>query len=152
MTVRPAQKSDFQAWLEMREKLWPECPRKDHIAEISAWLGDLQSYPSFIAELETGERVGFLEASFCAHEEYRKDQRILYVEGWFVKEGFRRMGVGRKLIEHLCAYASTRKRDEIFSDAETANQVSIEAHEKLGFRKFQEKDGALIFRKTLQGK
>ncbi len=56
-----------------------------------------------------------------------------YVEGWFVVESVRRMGIGAALLKAAEDWARQQGCSEMASDAEMENEVSQSAHEALGF-------------------
>ena len=56
-----------------------------------------------------------------------------YLEGWFVEPEFRRHGVGRDLVRGAERWARQKGCTEMASDAEVGNDLSLEAHLKLGY-------------------
>jgi len=56
-----------------------------------------------------------------------------YLEGIFVREGYRKQGLARKLLLACEAWAAEQGCTEFASDCELTNTVSQEFHQKLGF-------------------
>src|SRR5262249_58795557 len=71
-----------------------------------------------------------------------------YVEGWFVDADLRRQGVGRRLLEAAEQWATAHGCKEMASDAQMENEVSLAAHQALGF---EESSRAVHLRKRLTG-
>jgi GNAT superfamily N-acetyltransferase len=57
-----------------------------------------------------------------------------YLEGWFVEPAFRQRGIGGELVRCAEDWARGKGSSEMASDAEIDNLVSIEAHNKLGYK------------------
>jgi aminoglycoside 6'-N-acetyltransferase I len=124
----------------MRMLLWPE-EASDHAQEIRAYLADgiwpwSESFLAtavFVAGRPAGGLCGLLEASVRPYAEGCAARPVGYVEGWFVDDDMRRLGVGRVLVEVAEHWAAGRGRREMASDAHPDNQVSLAAHAALGF-------------------
>jgi aminoglycoside 6'-N-acetyltransferase I len=65
------------------------------------------------------------------------------VEGLYVVEGQRRGGIGKRL---LAAAAQRQGCAEITSDTQIGNELSLRAHESLGFRVVER---AILFHKSI---
>ncbi len=59
----------------------------------------------------------------------------IHLQDIFVKEGYRKTGVGTKLIEQIIKIAKKRGFKEIMSDCDVSNKMSIAFHLKIGFKK-----------------
>lgn len=55
--------NDYNNWLTMRKKLWPECLDEKHDEEMKLQLSQPDRYPVFIASDYIQDPIGFLEAS-----------------------------------------------------------------------------------------
>jgi aminoglycoside 6'-N-acetyltransferase I len=86
-----------------------------------------------VAQVDTGELVGFLEASIRPFVEDCHTDSVGYLEGWYVEPRFRRMGIGRQLVKAAENWARQRGCMEMASDAELGNDVSLTAHIGLGY-------------------
>ncbi|MEZ6317652.1 MAG: GNAT family N-acetyltransferase [Phycisphaerales bacterium] len=100
----------------------------------------------FIARDETGRAIGFAEVSLREYADGCHTHPVGYLEGWFVAEPVRRTGVGRALVTACEAWARDQGCREFASDSELTNEVSLLAHEHLGFEPV---DDIRCFRKDL---
>ena len=150
-SIRHAQVEDREALVAMRMLLWPESSPEEQRAELDACLkgGPAGSLPAMIlvAQEADGTLIGFLEVGLRSHADgCDTAQPVGYVEGWFVREGFRRKGIGGELMRAAEDWARRLGCREIASDALVGNLPSQEAHQALGFL---EVDRCVHFRKAL---
>lgn len=147
--VRPAGPADREAWLRLREALWPAA-EGEHAAEVELLLerGADGRWPqaALLAELD-GRAVGLAEVSVRPVAEGCATQGVGYLEGWYVEPDCRRRGVGRALVAACEDWARAQGCSELASDTEHDNEVSRRAHLALGFE-----DAGLVrcFRRTLE--
>ena len=130
-TYRIALASDRHLLARLRSELWPHCSVADHEQEISQLLES----PGVIvlAEIQQ-ETAGFAEVSIRSdYVEGASEAPVPYLEGWYVREGFRRRGVGRGLLSFVEAWAVAQGHRELASDAELMNDSSIRLHGQFGF-------------------
>lgn len=121
-------------WINMRSELWPDCPPEDHKKETAEALLLANTMPVWLAVAENNLPVGFIEVSTRRDEEGFKSENVPYIEGWFVKGNYRRLGVGRLLVKTVLEWATHEVGiNEVGSDAATDNHASIFAHQHLGF-------------------
>jgi aminoglycoside 6'-N-acetyltransferase I len=166
LTVRQAQSSDRNELAKMRAMLWPETSVEEHGIELELMLstGMNGTLPASIlvaqdddgalpdgvlpdGVLIDGVLIGFLEAGLRSHVDgCDTAQPVGFVEGWFVREGFRKRGVGRELMRSAEEWARRRGCLEMGSDSLIDNQGSQRAHAALGFEVV---DRCVNFRKTL---
>ncbi len=84
---------------------------------------------------EQGDRaIGFAEVTEHDRVEGSTEDRVAYLEGWYVVPDRRGQVVGRRLVDAAESWARARGLREIASDAEIDNAGSIQAHAALGFR------------------
>jgi len=133
--VRPVERLDAAAWLEMRHALWPEGSVDEHEREIERFLAGKAREPLavLIAEDAAGRPLGFAELSIRAHAEDCSTNRVAFLEGWYVTPESRRTGVGRRLVTASEDWARSQGCTEFASDAVLDNVASIAAHKALGF-------------------
>jgi len=148
-TIRPAQPADADAWLHMRQALWPDGSLDEHRGEIAQYFaGEFPRGPwvVLVAVDEGGGLVGFAECSIRPYAEGCESTRVAYLEGWYVEPGARRQRVGAALVNAAEQWGREQGCTEFASDAEADNDVSIAAHRALGFE-----DAGLVrcFWKTL---
>jgi aminoglycoside 6'-N-acetyltransferase I len=80
------------------------------------------------------EIIGFIFLSI--RTEYVEGSSISpvgYIEGIYVREKFRKKGIGRRLYEKAKLWLQSKGIQEIGSDTEIDNQTSILFHKRLGF-------------------
>ena len=86
-----------------------------------------------VADLGGGRLGGFLEASIRSHVEDCDTENVGYLEGWFVEESYRQLGMGGSLVNFAEEWARQKGCTEMASDAEVDNIVSQQAHSRLGY-------------------
>jgi len=131
--VRPLAESDLPEWLRLRRALWDELNEDDHKGEMLEIIENSDSQYVAVADIGTGRLAGFLEASIRPHVEDCDTENVGYLEGWFVDEAFRRQGIGRTMVASAEKWARRKGCSEMASDTEVNNDVSQQAHSKLGY-------------------
>lgn len=135
--VRAATPADRAAWTQMRESLGPEWLTDDFDALAAEYFarGTIQGlrHAVLIAE-RAGTPVGFAEVSLREIAEGCLSSPVGYLEGWFVANEARGMGVGRVLVAAGERWAAEQGCTEFASDAELDNAASLRAHAALGFK------------------
>jgi aminoglycoside 6'-N-acetyltransferase I len=119
----------------MRRELWPEGSADEHEQEIERFFagGAREPLAVLIAEDSGGQPVGFAELSIRPHAEGCSNDRVGYLEGWFVRPAVRRRGVGRDLVAAAEGWARGQGCIELASDSQPDNEVSRAAHRAAGF-------------------
>jgi len=148
--VRAATRADAEAWLRLREALWPTDGASSHAAEIERFFAGELRMPLevLLAVDESGSVMGFVELSIRGYAEDCLTDRVAYLEGWYVIPEARRRGIGRALVAAAEQWAIARGSTEFGSDALIDNDVSAAAHRALGFT---ETVRIRCFRKLLPG-
>ena len=131
--VRPVAEDDFSEWLRLRKLLWDESSDAEHKAEMSDIFEHTESQLVLVAETDNERLVGFLEASIRPFVEDCETDNVGYLEGWFVEENYRKQGIGGTLVEAAEDWAREKDCEEMASDAEVGNELSLTAHQKLGY-------------------
>jgi aminoglycoside 6'-N-acetyltransferase I len=144
LRVRVMETSDRSAWAEMRAALWPEESAAEHAHGIDELLRSGRAW-GFIAEVG-GMPAAFAELAMRDYANGCASRPVPFLEGIFVREEYRRHGVGARLIASIEAFAAARGFTEIGSDAEIANRASHAAHCSWGF---VETERVVYFRKVL---
>ncbi len=144
ISIRRVKDSDFHGWLRMRYKLWAECPIEEHIKEINQWLSSPET-PVYIAECKQHGLVGFVETSI--HNTVRSS--IGYIEGWYVEETHRRIGIGKTLLIMAETWALSMGFSEMGSDVKVENYRSIAAHKRLDYNEIDRDETEVKFLKAL---
>jgi aminoglycoside 6'-N-acetyltransferase I len=135
--VRGATVSDAAALLEMFRKLWPDESPGDHAAHIRGILRGKphSTLPLTLLVAERGdELVGFIEVGLRSHANGCDGRRAVgFLEGWYVKRGLRRRGIGAELVKAAEKWCRARGCREMASDTWTSHRASIAAHRALGY-------------------
>lgn len=133
VTIRPLAESDLGEWLRLRQLLWDQSSEDDHKTEMVGIIEHADSQFVAVADAGGGRLAGFLEASIRSHVEDCDTENVGYLEGWYVDEAHRQMGIGGRLVKAAEDWARQKGCTEMASDAEVGNPVSLEAHAKLGY-------------------
>ena len=91
----------------------------------------------FVVERGDGRLGGFAELGSRAYAEGCRSTPVAYLEGWYVDEDCRRLGIGKKLVAAVEAWAIENGFSELASDADINNTVSLDAHRALGFEEIE---------------
>lgn len=134
-------------WLEMRQALWPDGTREEHLSEMSTFCADPERYAQFVAYSESNAPVGFVEAAIRTdYVNGTKSSPVAFLEGLYVIPEARRQGVARALVDAAEFWALEKGCREFASDALLDNHVSRAVHQALGF---EETERVVFFRKSL---
>jgi aminoglycoside 6'-N-acetyltransferase I len=149
--IRPAEIRDCREIARLHLLLWPECEFVEEKRQIEALLssGRCGTLPAavFVAEAADGTLVGFLEAGLRSHADGCDTSRpVGFVEGWFVQQEYRKLGLGRALMLSAENWARRHEAIEMASDALITEEGSHLAHRALGFEVV---DRCVHFRKSL---
>lgn len=135
--MRLSRAGDLDRIAPLRAALCPEGSADEHREEVRAILGGRapSTLPLAIIVAEDGDAVvGFAEVGLRSHADGCDGRRpVGFLEGWFVLPDHRRTGVGRRLMEAAEAWSREHGATELASDALIDNEVSLRAHEALGF-------------------
>lgn len=140
VTVRSVIEADAEAWLGMREALWPESGDKYHATEVEQYFaGQLHMPLEVLIALDgRGVAIGFAELSIRPYAEGCATDRVAYLEGWYVAPEARRRGVGRALVAAAERWAIAQGCTEFGSDSLIENDISAAAHRALGFEEVEQ--------------
>lgn len=131
--VREVAANDASDWFRLRKLLWDESSDDEHRAEMLDIYEHHETQLVLLAEIEGGKIVGFLEASIRPFVEDCHSDHVGYLEGWFVEPPFRKMGIGRTLVKTAESWARNKGCNEMASDSEIGNDLSLKAHQTLGY-------------------
>ncbi len=147
VTIRVMDRTDREAWTDMRAALWPEDTAAQHMAEIDEILAAEEAW-GLIAESPEGPPAGFAEISIRKYANGCTDRPVAFLEGIWTSADHRRTGVGAALLTHIERFLTARGFQELCSDALADNAVSRAAHGRWGFA---ETETVVYFRKPLDG-
>jgi aminoglycoside 6'-N-acetyltransferase I len=145
MPIRPVEPTDRAEWLRMRLNLWGGAA-EEHTHDIDTYFATIQSGVTFVVERTGGRLCGFIEVSLRNYAEGCQTSPVAYIEGWHVDEESRRRTLGTRLVQAAEAWARRHGLQEIVSDTQIENAVSIQAHKVLGY---EEVERIVCFRKAL---
>lgn len=118
---------------ELALLLWPEHTLEEFIEEMSQVIADPKA-KMFLAYVEN-EPIGF---AYCQHRyeyvEGTSSSPVGYLEGLYVKQDFRKQGVGRRLVLACEKWTKEKGCQEFASDCEWHNSTSLAVHKSLGFK------------------
>ncbi len=146
MIVRRISLADQAEWLRLRLALWPPASAAEHRAEMAEQLADENLFAVFVAERGNGQLSGFLEASLRRYADGCSTSPVGYIEGWYVDDEVRRQGVGGQLVKAAEHWALARGCQEMASDCEIDNEVSLKVHLAVGYA---EVERLIHFQKSL---
>ena len=132
-TVRRLRPEDKPEWLRMRLLLWPHHTPQELQEEMDQFLDEPDEQPVFILLREDDTAGGFLEGGTRKYADGCETSPVGYIEGWYVDEDLRRHGAGRALVNAMEAWARERGLLEMGSDTWLNHEVSINAHQHLGY-------------------
>lgn len=148
ISILPCSAAEQDGWLDLRQALWPDCPRVEHLAEMQSALDLPDQYAQFLACGADGRAAGFVEASLRTDYVNGTDSSpVAFLEGIYVAPACRRQGVGRLLVAAVASWARERGCSELASDAPLDNVASHAMHAALGF---EETERVVYFRKALR--
>lgn len=131
-TIRRATHEDKEAWVHMRNCLWPEAPLDYLTYDLDEILSDPRQ-AAFVASRADGSLVAFIEASLREYAEGCETSPVGYIEAWFVDETIRGQKLGREMIYTAENWAREHGCTEMGSDTWLDNEGSINAHKKTGY-------------------
>jgi aminoglycoside 6'-N-acetyltransferase I len=146
MEIRQVVPEDHAEWLRMRVLLWPES-LADHQREIREFFAHRNpDVVTLVIDRGRGRLGGLLEARVRNYAEGCFSSRVGYIEGWYVDPDLRRQGLGRRLVCAAEQWARQLGLVEMASDCDIDNEVSLYAHNALGYT---EVERIICFRKVL---
>ena len=122
MSVRPMRPDEMPQVQTMMHALLPAEPSYD-FCEEAVWVW----------EREGGGLGGFVSVSLRPWAQGCASTPVPFIEAWWVAPDLRRTGVGGALVSAAERWCLERGYDELGSDAELHNDVSLRAHAALGF-------------------
>ncbi len=125
--------SDLNDFLAMALDLWPE-EKRDDLTELFYRILNASDGIGFICR-KNEEAIGFATVSLRNIVNGAKSSPVGFLEGIYVKEAYRRLGVAKKLVEIGEKWVKDHGCSQIGSDALDWNHDSILFHEKLGYKK-----------------
>ncbi|WP_192929745.1 GNAT family N-acetyltransferase [Alkaliphilus serpentinus] len=132
MIIRLIEKKDFGEWLKLRYDLWPYHTLSELEDEMKEIFEEIDIKPVFFAE-DKGIIYGFIELSIRDSAPGCLTNIIGFIEGWYVKPEFRKLGKGKMLVEMGEQWAISKGCKEMASDTTERYPDSPVAHVALGY-------------------
>lgn len=130
--IKRACVEDIQALTALAMQLWPDHVPEELEKELLALMQEQDA--AFFLALENGREVGFAQCQLRRdYVEGTESSPVGYLEGIFVAEEFRRMGIARCLLRACEDWARERGCSEFASDCELENEESLRFHLSMGF-------------------
>jgi aminoglycoside 6'-N-acetyltransferase I len=139
---------DQPGWLPLRQQLWPQSTREEHLAEMSELLAARKRFAQFVEYDASGVPLGFIEVSLRTDYVNGADSTpVAFLEGIYVVPEARGAGVARRLVAEAEHWAKFMGCKEFASDAPLENTSSHAMHAALGFT---ETERVVFFKKALR--
>lgn len=130
--IKRAGMDDLKALTALALQLWPDHVPEELEMELLALVQEQDA--AFFLALENGREVGFAQCQLRRdYVEGTESSPVGYLEGIFVAEEFRRMGIARRLLRACEDWARERGCSEFASDCELENEESLRFHLSMGF-------------------
>jgi aminoglycoside 6'-N-acetyltransferase I len=145
--IREMRPEEEDHWARMRAELFRISfdEAKEETADFMA--GEHLTLKIVFVGVVDGDVCAFLEISERIYADGCYDGPVAYMEGWFVGDKARGMGVGKALVDAAIAWAKSKNYPHLASDAELTNIDGHRAHEAVGF---EEVDRVVQYRMALK--
>lgn len=131
-TIRRATPQDKPEWIRMRQGLWPEAPLEYLVPDLDGLLAN-DDAAIFVASDAHGKLVAFIEVGVREYGEGCETGPVGYIEAWYVDPHVRGQKLGGELVRVAEAWAREKGMTEMASDTWLENDVSIQAHLRMGY-------------------
>lgn len=134
MKIVKITQDDFNDWLNLAVKLWPDYSSIE-MQEILTEILESDRETAFIMRDDDGKAIAFMNLSL--RYEYVPEAThspVGYIEGIYVKDEYRDRGFGKALVEYAEQWALAQGCIELASDALVENTASHKFHTRTGFR------------------
>ena len=131
-TIRRATPEDKPQWIRMRQGLWPDAPLQYLNFDLDELLAD-EDAAVFVASDSEGKLIAFIEAGLRGYGEGCETSPVGYIEAWYVDPHVRGQKLGRELVGVAEQWAREKGMTEMASDTWLENDVSIQAHLRMGY-------------------
>ncbi len=132
MEIKLATSECRELWCQLRYELWPYYSKEELDHGVSDIL-DSETEWGFIG-YQGAEPVGFIELRIRDRAPGSEDQKVPYLEAWYVREPYRENGYGRRFVEFFEDWARQRGFSRLASDTTSEFPGSLQAHRAIGFK------------------
>ena len=136
MNIRQVLPTDLQEWSRLRNLIWPEDLEGEHSTELEKFFAGqpVETLDAcFVCDLD-GRLQGFVEVSIRSEAPGCNTDRIGYLEGLYVQEGSRHLGIARELVNSAETWARSKGCTEMASDTTDEYSHSPDVHYALGYQ------------------
>jgi aminoglycoside 6'-N-acetyltransferase I len=134
MKIVKIAQDDFNEWLDLAVKLWPDYSATE-MQDILTEILDSDRETAFIMRDDNCKAIAFMNLSLRFEYVPEATQSpVGYIEGIYVKDEYRDRGFGKTLVEYAEQWALAQGCIELASDALVENTASHKFHTKTGFR------------------
>lgn len=109
--------------------------KKNHLSILKRFLGKwirARNAQVFVAETE-GKIVGYMITTINRLASVYEHRKEVYIEGIFIRSGFRRKGIGRRFMNAAEDWAKERGIYSLGLNVHVRNKEACSAYKKLGF-------------------
>ncbi|WP_261856632.1 aminoglycoside 6'-N-acetyltransferase [Clostridium folliculivorans] len=120
--------------VDLALELWPDNERENLLRDTLLLLDDLENNIFFVCK-NINQYIGFIHVSL--RHDYVEGAYFSptgFIEGIYVKESFRGIGIARKLVEYGEAWSREKGCSQLASDIELNNKCSFNFHNSIGFK------------------
>ncbi|HDL8052827.1 aminoglycoside 6'-N-acetyltransferase [Yersinia enterocolitica] len=147
MLIKTLDQSTLCGWIKLRTQLWPNHGGDAHALEGENIILCPDKLASFVAIADSGDRVGFADASLRHDYVNGCDTTpVVFLEGIWVIEAYRRQGIAAQLVTAVQVWGQSKGCRELASDTAVDNLAAQKMHHCLGF---QETERVIFFKKTI---
>lgn len=120
--------------VDLALELWPDNERENLLIDTLLLLDDLESN-FFLVCKNFNQYMGFIHVSL-RHDyvEGADFSPTAFIEGIYVKENFRGIGIAKKLVEFGEVWSREKGCSQLASDIELNNKCSFDFHSSIGFK------------------
>ena len=132
MTVEPISTNNIGTLVQLMLELWPDSSFDEELESCKIILNSdhdicylIKDKETYIAFIHLTVRLDYVEGA--------NSSPVAYIEGLYVKENWRHLGIGKKMIHLGIEWGRQKGCKQLASDTELNNVTSIEFHKRLGF-------------------
>lgn len=130
--VRKAEEQDIKTLAGLAVRMWKNSTIDELIQEFSQLISGENA--AFFLKFEKDVPIGFAQCQLrCDYVEGTASSPVGYLEGIFIKEGYRNRGYAKELLAHCESWAKARGCLEFASDCEIDNVNSYLFHRAMNF-------------------
>ncbi len=127
-------KEDFDAFFSMTKKLWIDFKADELESLLKKTVVNSANQKVILAKNQNNEAIGFVQVSVrFDYVEGAEKSPTGYLEGVFIEEPYRKMGIAKQLIRLGEDWLKMNDCNQIGSDTWLWNKDAQNFHQKIGF-------------------